>query len=173
MSVRYCWLVSALVLGGQAMAQGFYGDKKYGEYYEEEKRWSEAQTTLPAYPREEGLIEFDVGAATRNRYFIDGSTLSVGTDGVVRYAILIRAAGGATNVSYEGIRCETRERKLYAVGRADGSWTSSPAQSWQPIRPGSYQAVLAKEYFCPNKVAIQKAEEGIDALRRGGHAEVR
>ena len=30
------------------------------------------------------------------------------TDGVVRYTLVTRTAGGATNVTYEGIRCEGR-----------------------------------------------------------------
>lgn len=162
-----------LTLVGQVAAQELPGDKKYGEYFEEEKKWSEAETPLPDFPREQHLIEFDAGAATRNRYFIDGSTLSVGGDGVIRYAILVKTSGGAANVSYEGIRCDVRERKLFAVGRADNTWTASRAQNWQPIRIGSYQAVLLREYFCPNKTAIIRPEEGVDALKRGGHPDAR
>lgn len=165
--------LGGISLAESVSAQGFHGDKKYGEYYEEEKKWVEEDVSPPAYPRNENFIEFDAGAATRNRYFIDGTTLSVGRDGVVRYAIVIKAEGGASNVSYEGIRCESRERKLYAIGRSDTVWAPSRSQSWQAIRPGSYQAILSREYFCPNRAIILRAEEGVAALNRGGHPDAR
>lgn len=165
--------VICLVSACPAWGQQFYGDKKYGEYYEEEKKWLEIEAKIPDYPKEQNLIEFDVGAATRNRYYIDGTTLSIGEDGVVRYVIVVRTSGGATNVSFEGIRCGTKERKLYAFGRSDNAWVKSRVSEWQGTRPGSYQAVLSKEYFCPKGAAILKAEEGVDALKRGGHPDVR
>ncbi|MBI4989718.1 MAG: CNP1-like family protein [Rhodocyclales bacterium] len=162
-----------LVLAGQAAGQQFYGDKKYGEFYEEDKKWTELEAKLPDYPKEQNLIEFNAGAATSNRYYVDGSTLSIGGDGVVRYVVVVRTHGGAINVNFEGIRCGAKERKLYAFGRSDSTWGKSRTQEWQSIRPGSYQAVLSKEYFCPGTIVINKTEEGVDALRRGGHPESR
>lgn len=162
-----------LALAGPAAGQQVYGDKKYGEYYEEEKKWIEGEAKLPDYPHVQNLIEFDAGAATSNRYYVDGSTLSVGVDGVVRYVVVVKASGGATNVNFEGIRCGAKERKLYAFGRSDNKWGNSRTQEWQLIRPGSYQAVLYKEYFCPKNIVIYKADEGVNALRRGGHPEAR
>lgn len=173
--VRAIWLAVVLtaLAAGPVAGQQFYGDKKYGEYYEEEKKWIELEAKLPDFPNTRNLIEFDAGAASRNRHFVDGSTLSVGEDGVIRYAIVVKTQGGATNVSFEGIRCGAKMRKFYAFGRGDESWAKSRNSEWQPIRPGSYQAVLSKEYFCPHNVSIFKAEEGVDALRRGGHPEIR
>lgn len=162
-----------LAFAGPVAGQQFYGDKKYGEYYEEEKKWVELEAKFPDYPKAQNLIEFDVGAATSNRYYVDGSTLSVGEDGVVRYVVVVRTSGGATNVNFEGIRCRAKERKSYAFGRSDSTWGKSRTQEWQPIRPGSYQAMLFKEYFCPKNGVILKPEEGVDALRRGGHPEAR
>lgn len=165
--------VGVLVLSGPSNGQQFYGDKKYGEFYEEEKEWVEQDAKPPSYPKEQSLIEFNAGAATSNRHYIDGSTLSVGKDGVVRYVVVVRSAGGATNVNFEGIRCSSKERKLYAFGRSDSTWAASRKAAWQSIQRGSYQAVLSREYFCPGAIIIHKAEEGVDALRRGGHPEAR
>lgn len=162
-----------MALVGPVAGQQFYGDKKYGEFYEEEKKWVELEARLPDYPKLQDLIEFDAGAAANNRYFVDGSSLSVGADGVVRYVVVVKASGGATNVNFEGIRCRAKERKPYAFGRNDNTWARSRTQEWLPIRPGSYQAVLFKEYFCPRNSVIFKTEEGVDALRRGGHPEAR
>ncbi len=162
-----------LALSGPATGQQFHGDKRYGEYYEEEKKWAELDAALPAFPKPQYLIEFDAGAATGNRHYVDGSTLSVGEDRVVRYVVVVKTGGGATNISYEGIRCDTRMRKLYAFGHTGEVWSKSRQPEWQPIRPGSYHAVLTKEYFCPMSAAILKAEEGVDALKRGAHPEAK
>ncbi len=170
------WVVAGgiLALANPASGQSqFYGDKKYGEYFEEEQKWVELEAKLPDFPKSEDLIEFDAGAATRNRYFIDGKTLGVGEDGVIRYVVVVKSAGGTTNISYEGIRCAVKVRKLYAFGRGDKAWGSSRNQEWQPIRPSSYQAALSRGYFCPGNIAILKADEGVDALRRGSHPEAR
>lgn len=168
----WLFLAGLLAIAGPVAGQQ-YGEKKYGEFYEEEKKWVEQEASLPDFPRAQNLVEFDAGAATSNRYYVDGSTLSVGADGVVRYVVVVRTSGGATNVNFEGIRCRAKERKLYAFGRSDETWGKSRIQDWQPIRPGSYQATLYREYFCPNNIAISKSAEGVDALRRGGHPEAR
>jgi hypothetical protein len=58
-------------------------------YNFEEKPWVEAETLLPAFPQEANLIEFYVGPTERNRFFVDGSTINIGTDGVVRYVVVL------------------------------------------------------------------------------------
>jgi CNP1-like family len=170
------WLLVTLiglVLPLQAVGSGIYGEKKYGEFYEEEKKWSELEVQPPDFPKPEELIEIDAGSATANRYFVAEKTLQVGQDGVVRYVLVVKTAGGTTNVSFEGIRCGTKERKLYAFGRNDNSWSTARNPGWQTIRPGSYHAHLFRQYFCPNRIIIYTVEEGVDALKRGGHPEAR
>jgi hypothetical protein len=81
----------------------------------------------PAFPKPENLIEFYVGPVTTNKYFIDASTLSVGSDRIVRYVLVVRTSGGASNVSFEGINCKELTWKHYATGRSDGTWTKSRA----------------------------------------------
>ncbi len=121
----------------------------------EEKPWREIEASLPAYPRPENLVAFEVSAATRNRHFLDAASLSVGEDGVVRYTVVVRTAGGAENVSFEGMRCDTGERKLYAFGRATGSgggeWVRNRFARWEPIpvrQAASYQRELFYHYLC-------------------------
>lgn len=163
--------VGLLAPSAPAWGQGPLEPKKYGEHFEEEKPWDELEVSLPEYPRTENLIEFYVSAATPNRFFIDGKSLSVGADGVVRYVAVVKTRGGATNVSFEGIRCEAKQRRLYAFGRGDGAWGKARTKDWTDIRPGDpsgYAAVLYREYFCPDGTPIYRAEEGGAALRRGG-----
>jgi hypothetical protein len=134
--------------------------------------WMEGEVVIPAFPQDADLLEFYVSAATANRFFIDARSLAVGADGVVRYALVVRTSGGATNVTFEGIRCAAREYKTYATGRSDRTWVASRVAEWRPIenKPmNRHHAALSRDYFCPGGVAIFKADEGRDALRRGKH----
>lgn len=138
----------------------------------DEPKWQEQEASLPAFPKDEDLIEFYVSATTTNRFFVDGATLNPGADGVVRYTLVVRTAGGATNVSYEGLRCQTLEYRLYATGRRDGMWVTARSSDWKAIAnsPANRQhAALSRDYLCPSRVPIFTADEGRDALRRGGH----
>lgn len=166
--ITTCVAAAWLLLPNMVWAQ-YYGDKKYGEYYEEEKVWVEAETAFPKFPKPESLVEYFVSAASPNRYYIAPQTISVAADGVVRYVAVVKTPSGVINVSFEGLRCVSKEVKLYAFGRSDGMWGKSRNDRWSAVRPGAYQATLFKEYFCPRGVVIGTAGEGVDALRQGGH----
>ncbi|MGH8690914.1 MAG: CNP1-like family protein [Burkholderiales bacterium] len=131
---------------------------------------AEMAAPLPPFPRRADLVEFDVAATSEFRFFIDAGSLSVGPDGVVRYALVARSDAGAENVSYEGMRCRTGEVRIYAIGH-DGRWGGKPGE-WRAIVPRSVQRwhyALYREYFCPHKQPIASPREGVDALQRGGH----
>ena len=55
----------------------------------EKQAWQEIQFQMPAAPKSESLIPFYVSAATDNRFFVDGSSVSVGSDGVVRFVMVV------------------------------------------------------------------------------------
>jgi len=138
----------------------------------ETKQWQEIELQLPAAPRKETLLPFYVSAATENQFFIDGATLSVGSDGVVRYVLLVLTPQGARNVTYEGMRCETRERRIYASGRQDGSWSKARKNEWVRIQDAyanRQHAALFLEYFCPVGNIVQNAAEARNALIKGEH----
>jgi hypothetical protein len=68
-------------------------------------------------------------------------------------------------VSYEGIRCETAERKLYAIGRGNGEWVRSRNDAWQVIAENALNrqhAVLFKEHFC----LVGEVRPGLDQIVR-------
>jgi hypothetical protein len=135
-------------------------------------KWAEGDVPLPAFPQDMNLRPFYVSEMTSHKFFIDISTLNPGKDGVVRYVLVVRTSGGATNITYEGIRCESRELKTYASGRQDGTWTKARKSEWRPIenKPINRQhASLSRDYFCPNGSPIQTPAEGQEALRLGKH----
>jgi hypothetical protein len=137
----------------------------------ERRGWKEAEYKLPALPKAEDLIEFNVSETTDFRFFIDRQSLSVGKDGVVRFTMVARSPSGAENVTYEGIRCSEGNYRVYAYGRPGAGWSERDSE-WRPIEPRRTQRwhnALYREYFCPQRAIIFDAAEGIDALRRGGH----
>ncbi len=115
------------------------------------KAWVELEVKPPAYPQPANLMPFEAGAASSNRFFIDAQSIAIGSDGVVRYTLVIKGSGGGENVSYEGIRCETREQKYYAFGRRGGTWSDARSGEWRRIEYkdiNRQHGVLYADYFC-------------------------
>ena len=132
--------------------------------------WAEMQGQLPAFPAEQNLIPLNVSAVTPHRFFVDAASVSAGSDGVVRYTLVIRTAGGSTNITFEGIRCQSREQKYYAIGRSDKSWARARNPQWRPIAFRDVNAqhlTLYSEFMCRGKFMMESAEQIVQALRRG------
>lgn len=140
---------------------------------EADKDWREIEARIPAYPRSENLVRFDVGDGSPHRFYIDAPSLSIGTDGVVRYTLLVRTAGGATNISFEGIRCEVRRQKYYAVGNADGTWTPARNPQWRRITfedPDRRHLALVDNFLCVGKAPLG-SQKAILTRLKGNSAE--
>lgn len=140
------------------------------DFDDEQKAWKEIESKLPPYPKAENLIPFEGGAASAHQFFIDAASISVGEDGVVRYTLFVKTAGGAANVSFEGIRCETREQKYYAIGRGDGSWSRARNPQWRRIEYreiNRHHGVLYADFFCKGKFPVRSAQDAINALKAG------
>lgn len=139
------------------------------DFVEDTSTWEEFAASLPPYPKDEKLIQLNVSAATSNKFMIDAASISVGKDQVVRYTVVIESTRGARTVNYEGLRCETMERKIYAFGQADGKWTENRRAAWEGIKVRSllsYHKPLFEEIFCDLGIPIRDAEEGVRKLKR-------
>ena len=126
---------------------------------------SENELSLPAYPRDRDLIEFSAGPTSDFRYFVDGNSISVGSDGIVRYTLVARSPAGAENVTYEGMRCSTGELRVYALG-GERAW-SETRSAWRPMEPGSMQPwhrALYRDYFCRYREPVASREQALSAL---------
>ena len=140
------------------------------DFDEDRKPWKEMETRIPSYPRDGDLVQFEAGAASPHRFYVDARSLSVGEDGVVRYTLVIKAAGGATNVTFEGIRCELREQKYYAVGRADGNWVRARNPQWRRIEHqdvNRHHNVLYSDFFCSGNQPHGSVREVLQLLKSG------
>ena len=128
---------------------------------------AEVVTQFPAFPRKANLLEFRFNGAGDFGFFVDQTSLSVTSDGVVRYVLVARSPSGVENVSYEGLRCASAEFRRYAFGRPDAAWRASPGPLQPLARP--WHQVLHREFFCPHNVPLRTAEDGVRSLEEGGH----
>lgn len=156
-----------LLLSGVA---GVHAQPKFEEDFDDqEKPWQEIAVQLPTAPAQGNLLPFFVSATATQSFAVDAKSVSVGADGVVRYTLVAASQAGAKNISYEGIRCATYERKLYAFGQPDGSWSRSRRDQWEQINANAanrQHAALFREYFCNEKSVAGDAGDIVRRLRQ-------
>lgn len=123
-----------------------------------EKNWKEVVPALPAVPADADLVSFYVSPLTRFRFAVDTHSITIGKDGVVHYTLVATSANGVRNVSFEGMRCDSKEHKVYAWGRADGTWIHPRSDAWQPVGEGDranrQDAALYKDVICTDGMPL-------------------
>jgi hypothetical protein len=121
----------------------------------EEVPFVEQNVPPPPYPKDSNLTEFYLRGQTANRFFVDTSSLTVGTDRIVRFALVIRTPEGTETTTFSGLRCATREWKDYAVGTIGRTWAPDSAQPWRRIQNLSfndYRGTLYNDFLCAGGV---------------------
>jgi len=147
----------------QVWSQSYMGD----ESDPKEKSATEFGWKLPAPPLPENQLQFYVNWGTEYAFAVDTKSLSVDPDGVIRYTMIGTSPAGAKNISYEGIRCATMEKRTYAYGQANGSWTQARLSEWRNIPtvgPVLQHATLA-DLVCRNGKASGDAHRVLDFIR--------
>lgn len=159
-----------------------------------DKPFTEDAVTFPAPPVDRDAVPFDVGGRNDSplRFAIDPKSVSIGKDNVVRYTVLITSKTGARNVNYEGLRCDTAERRIYATLRNDtNQWVGNravdmnetanaesasmnaykPATDWQRVGnggPTDYASALMRSYFCDVRSVAGDGKASTLVRRLGG-----
>ena len=137
----------------------------------EEYSWEEQESIIPPYPKEENLVEFDVDRSdSRYSFFIDTESLNIGkSDGVVRYTLVLKFTSGNRSVSFEGLKCSSREYKVLAVGGRNSSMRPTRRAQWRPIRRSGnnlYRRDLWEFYLCNDQSMPRSTKDRIlDAIR--------
>lgn len=152
------------LLSSAAQAQSGFEE----DFDDQDKPWQEITVQLPAAPLPENLLPFYVSPTATQSFAIDTKSLTIGSDGVVRYTLVAQSPSGVKNISYEGIRCQSNERKLYAFGRQDGTWSRSRRDKWEPISSNAanrQHAALAQDYLCQNGIVTGTAAQLLAKLR--------
>ncbi len=139
--------VALFLSGNLACAGAIFDDPAVtpDESFEEGPQWVEGKAPLPPMPDAGKLFALEVPDASRNRYFFDPDSLKVGTDGVTRLTLVTRHQGGNETVTYEGIRCNTAEYRLYGIENG-GRWVEPKRSPWRPIPLGHYKHLRSELY---------------------------
>lgn len=86
----------------------------------------------------------------------------------MRYVLKATSKQGAINISYEGIRCDTREKIIYALLTDDGKWKKVRAPRWSVIPKSGINLqhlYLADDYFCSEKSLSGSVETIRDRIK--------
>lgn len=162
--------ISALAGCAHSNTSSNKDDSAFTYLLDRQSEWKENKVdTLPALPQPGDLLPFNVSQNTPLTFFVDAKSLVVGTDGVVRYTVVVTSPAGARNVNYEGIRCDTYEWRQYAGLNADhDGWDRTVENDWRRIENGvlnAYHAALYQDYLCANKMPTGPASTIIENIR--------
>jgi hypothetical protein len=133
-----------------------------------EHEWKEDALSLPAFPQDADLLPMTLSKAVPARILIDGKSISVGKDGVVRYTVAVEGSGGVRNVFFEGIRCDTGEFKQFAYGTAEQTFAPFQSPEWEKIRNfglGAFRYEAYRQYFCDIGRVTRKPAEIVREIR--------
>lgn len=129
--------------------------------------WKEVDVPPPPAFSNDRLIPVDMPAFVTLKFGVDPATLTVTSDGVVRYVMVAANASGASNAMYEGIRCSTGEFKTYARFSAAGQWSLVNDPQWRPLRDNNtskHALALARQGACEGRSAAANNPAQIIAM---------
>lgn len=108
--------------------------------YQTPDKWAEEVADLPPIPKDSDMFEVEVDGASGNRYFIDTAHVTVGEDGVTRLTLVTQPRRGERIITYEGIRCETHESRVYAIANGD-EWAVAKQGEWRHVPTTGYKQI--------------------------------
>ena len=123
--------------------------------------WRETEAPPPPAIKVDGLIPLEIPRSAL-RFGVDPASVSLGSDGIVRYVVVAVSATGAVNALYEGLRCDSGEFKVYARGNLGSGWTLAKDSPWRTLhdaQSSSHTLLVARTGACvghaPNRSAMQ------------------
>lgn len=122
----------------------------------------------PTYSRDK-LIPIEMPPYVTLKVGIDPDTVTVGSDDVVRYVVVMRNTSGSVSAAFEGIQCASGEVKTYARAGTSGAWTTVEPQQWRNLTdnlPSKHAYALSKQGVCDGRTAAKRADI-LNTLKRG------
>ena len=148
----------ALLLSGVVAAQ----------YSDPDVDWKE--NSAPEAPAFDATRLIAVGSPRGStlKFGIDPNTISIGSDGVVRYVVVATGASGAASALFEGIRCGTGEFRVYARHNTGDGWSKAGGSAWTSIfaeMPSRHTLAIARAGVCDGKAPNGPISAMVRALR--------
>lgn len=169
-----CFRRSLTLLLLTSLGQAAWADNRdrfnQNYHWEPPKVWQEAATTLPANPNgNTSWLVISGGPVYQNQIALDADSLSIGTDAVIRYTLRITSSEGVANISHQGLRCDSREFKLFAIAASQNhEWQDTKTAQWRRIQPGHVpQALLARDYLCEDGRPLDNTALMLARLKKG------
>lgn len=122
----------------------------------EDPDWKESEAPTPPAFSVDKLLPLAMPPYVSLTFGIDPATLTIAADGIVRYVVVARNAGGSINAMYEGIRCSTGEVKTYARAGNSGVWSVVTEPQWRGLTdnlPSKHAWVFARQAACDGRAA--------------------
>jgi CNP1-like family len=135
--------------------------------------WTEEAVSVPTSFSSEKLALISMPSYVTSRIGIDPQTLRTGSDGVVRYVVVMQNATGTVNASYEGIRCFSGDVKTYARWTSAGTWNVLANPEWRALNdnmPSRHAIALARQGACTARSA-NAPQVILDLLKKAQTAE--
>lgn len=126
------------------------------------EKWKESEISLPPYPKDENLLAVPLLATDTLKIYIDRQSFSRGADRVARFSLVVESPSGVRSVFYDGLRCETREYKTYAIGNPEHVFTPVKAAVWRRISQPAMNAFryhLYRHYICDTHASARTPED--------------
>ena len=140
--------------------------QQFGRVFQ--RSWQEQEVQLPAAPDNSKLIPLKIYKMPHYKYYIDSASVNVSAgDNVARYTVVIEPPSGLRNVFHEGVRCDTREYKIYASslwGQALNPLSSSQWNKIQENATGVYRYDLFSYFLCENSLIKGKKTDILQLL---------
>ncbi len=133
------------------------------------EKWKESEIAIPPYPKDQDLIAVPLPVTDTLKIYIDRASLSRGADRVARFSLVVESPSGARNVFFDGLRCETREYKTYAIGIPERVFTPVKEATWRRIPQPAMNAFryhLYRHYICDAHASARSPKELVRVLEQ-------
>jgi CNP1-like family len=132
------------------------------------EKWTESEIVIPAYPQDQDLIPVPLPPTATLKVYLDRRSLSRAPDRVARFSLVVESHSGTRSVFYEGLRCETRQYKTYAVGTANRTLEAVGHPRWRDIpRPeiNDFRFQLYRHFVCDDHDSARAPDDLVRQLK--------
>lgn len=129
--------------------------------------WKELDVKPPATFRTDKLVAIEMPRYVSVKVGLDPDSLTVSSDGIVRYVVVAMSSSGNVNAAYEGIWCRAGDVKTYARAGNDGKWDAVSNPQWKALsasQPSMHALALARQGVCNGRSASGDSPQ--DILRK-------
>lgn len=136
----------------------------HGQLVDLDPDWKELDVKPPATFRTNNLVPIEMPRYVSVKMGVDPDTVTVSSDGIVRYVVVAVSGSGNINAAYEGIWCRAGEVKTYARAGNDGQWGAVANAQWKGLnasQPSMHALALARQGVCDGRSAAGHSPQDI------------